>query len=1466
MSADIKGSAITFAGYVYQSLQGVDLLCDWLDAPTCYVRVRFECDDEGVVPQGLDDVVAERQDGLFDVKQVKFTPSPEKYALDWDWLTSKPGKVGGTSRSLLRKWSDALAGIDPAKLGEVSLITNRVPDLSMETCLAGGAFIDYKKASADDQVNVEAELGGEANALRFFKLLQVRHSNKGYLSLDHHVTDRLRKHSTAEGIETLKNRAVQWAVQKKHPAPEGWITLDILRATLRIVAPEPLPEDFVIPAGYRVPDSECHARFVEAVRSVPAQPLVLTGPPGRGKSTYLSQLCETLSKRDVPYVRHHYYLSATDRTLDRYTSHAVEASLHSQIKRFHSDVSAPDRELAPALAACAAYYKARGKPFVVIIDGLDHVWRSQGHDKRPLDQLFEQLLPSADNLVIVVGTQPVDDAQLPTRLLVAAPRASWHELPAMSADAVLHYLRRQVRQGRLALRVGTPHDESELQEAAAELRSRTGGHPLHVIYATEELVRTGQALSKWSVEKLSGDLSHGVAAYYASLWHLLSASQRDVLRLICGFTFFWPKTAFDQLATLAGTALPEVAAVEHLLHASPAGLKPFHESLVVFVKQTDGFSDRLNELIGYVETWLETAAPQALCVNWLWAVKARRGHPDNLVAGLQRDWVLARLQEGYPTTLMESLLANAEEHGVRLVRYADAYRLRHLKHRLLNSLSYRLMGEDAARLQACTWTLTLEDGVIDEAFASRHERAVVDVAALGLALQARGRSSEAEICGRDALRRVRGESRFSVRNDGRAKNLYLAKSLTTLGTLDATAAKTARWMDERREEMGRRLLEAYGDRDELRRTVDIALALSRPEIKALACDSSVRIAAKAGADLTAWAEFSSLSNGVLIGCLGALAGKKGATLWIRPLDLKWHEGSYEDRRDALSDLAHDWFFGAAYAKLTAEGAATQTNAPVFLHQEKVSENLDHLGLIGWRVAKLWLTGTPVKFSHIYEAFHNSRPFTYYSNFDHSQGARDFRRTLHGIAVDVQLLSTRFGAAADVDAADLHHAMDQTWFDANEFRTQYVSSLSKVLSDEAAEAFVRQQKATFEATVEEETGIRMMAMLELCEMALRHDLTDLAAELCRQTWELALGYAQRKDPALSDVMDALEYLVPAAPDDARRLLAEIAPQVHNVLAFTDGKGTRHVPHQADRLLAMLNREALVAKYREHTEAGEWYHAENSLEAYVTTVPGDSTMVRAILRTGLHAGAVDALKEVADGGTSLATELLGEAVRHNGADIGRISEDRGGSTKTEWKPFPSDVKSYGVDEIDRLIEDLRGHYGIRGDILREWFAHWVGQGQGSRLIQELEPRLLSDAVRGHDLSELLEPAFDVKLKLAGRPAAFPYIVQAQIFRGGWLGPMMEETEESQARLRLVVRHYKRRCDEFFAKSSVSWLDLPRRKLVVPSDIMVFFLVLQGRTAEAVQFAEAMVQGVQDDTRTLRLSAPMWAGKLAVEPTQP
>lgn len=465
MSENIKGTATTVAGYVYQNRQGLKVLCDWLDSPTRYRRVKFECDDENEAPQALDDIVIERSDGLVDFQQIKFTPNPGKHLLTWDWIFEKTGTTE-RARSNLRKWFDAFRKLDPDYTGEILLVTNRCPDASIEACL-NTKGISFDKVQEPTRTKIISELGSLEDCEVFFAQLRIQHSDKGYTVLDHELDSRLRRHGTSEGIATLKNIALSWGVQKNLPYPNGWIELDKIRAILRSTPPTPLPEDFVVPKEYEVPDETFHQEFVRDTIKTGGKTIVLTGPPGRGKSTYLSALCDTLAEQGIPVVRHHYFLSTTERGRDRVHSYVVEQSIQAQIEQLGMDIPRTVGGLRPSLEACASHYKELGKPFILILDGLDHVWRTNAQDKQPLDDLFAQVIPCPDNMALLVGTQPVDDAQLPTDLLASAPKAEWRTLPAMSENAVLSYLRKAVHEGRLTTGFEDDRQAEEQLESAA---------------------------------------------------------------------------------------------------------------------------------------------------------------------------------------------------------------------------------------------------------------------------------------------------------------------------------------------------------------------------------------------------------------------------------------------------------------------------------------------------------------------------------------------------------------------------------------------------------------------------------------------------------------------------------------------------------------------------------------------------------------------------------------------------------------------------------------------------------------------------------------------------------------------------------------------------------------------------------------------------------------------------------------
>ena len=200
--------------------------------------------------------------------------------------------------------------------------------------------------------------------------------------------------------------------------------------------------------------------------------LVLTGSPGLGKSTYLSYLCNELEKEKIPYIRHHYFISTSDRTQDRLSLRVIAESLFSQIRKFHnkaiiSSIEQPEN-ISKILKECGEYYQNRNKPFILLIDGLDHVWRDNARNKKPLDETFRQLLPTINNLIIIVGTQPVDDELLPDTLITHSSKKEWFWLPEMTGNSIYDFLKNHIASERLIMKCHDNQVEEEIRNCARE--------------------------------------------------------------------------------------------------------------------------------------------------------------------------------------------------------------------------------------------------------------------------------------------------------------------------------------------------------------------------------------------------------------------------------------------------------------------------------------------------------------------------------------------------------------------------------------------------------------------------------------------------------------------------------------------------------------------------------------------------------------------------------------------------------------------------------------------------------------------------------------------------------------------------------------------------------------------------------------------------------------------------------------
>ncbi|HIF9152450.1 TPA: ATP-binding protein [Photobacterium damselae] len=1446
----VKNSAIIYTGYDYQTLQGVKLLAEWLHSPSQYVRVAFEADtDSNETPEGIDDIVCERPNGVKDFWQVKFTPSPDKdeNCLSWDWLLKISGKTA-RSRSILKKLHDAINAVPSEKLGDVVLLTNKRPDRSMESCLFGSK-IDFKQVDDELQKEIIQQLGSSEEAIFLFSKLTVQHSDGDYLTIKRSVRAELLKFSDEIGVERLVARAREWAMFHNNPPENGWIYLHHVREVLSPKRPDPIPEIFSVPEDYCLPNSDFHNDLLTRISRSNGEVITLTGKPGVGKSTYLSFLCQELEKQEIPIIRHHYFLSLGDTTEDRLSPRIVAESLLYQIDSFHKESTASTshpENLRDALLTCANYYKGKGKPFVVLIDGLDHVWRDNARNKKPLDETFRQLLPAADNLVMLIGTQPVDHELLPCTLLTYSPKNEWHWLPEMSGNSIYEFLKLHIESGRLFLHCHEDQVDEEIQESAGALLGVTNGYPLHVIYSSEYLSHHGLALSSWQIEKLPPCVDGNITTYYSELWRNLNYRQKDVLHLCSGFQFAWPRKAIGTVVNDNHEFAPSVDAVAHMLSEGICGVRPFHESLVVFVRNQEEHQERINALLPCVCEWLSLSAPTHLRDNWLWSSLARAGDSSVLRQGVTRDWVLDKLKVGMPVKSCIRLLSEAETYAFQDLEYAEAYRHRALKTRLINGPEFQTW--DYPNLEILSLILS-DQPSLNEIISGQSEYSPTKLSILAIALWYRGTFDQAELLSQRAIDRYRTKikllsSRHSQANEAEAAVLIKAGVLTDSLDYDAIfeGGNFSSWPDgyvasfrracRTKKELGL-LLRAWK-----------CLSGDSHHIAQIELDA-IRLSIVEDADIASRPEYSFFSSQQLSQFIDILPKKSAATVKTHRFD----GHSVAAFKVEKTGSYHSWFFASLCTRLNAGGEFSWLPVTAKSAQADVSAHYDLLNeLTGW-VANELLAGNTLNFDVVCSLF-PSEPILDEVQWDTRRADINLKRDWIGIAADCHLITTK----SEITREELENTVNSGIFRVEWLRLWYKEIGLKLLDDDAVELLVeledKRQLNELEETIENSN-----AYLELTQIALQHDNPVFFERCLRKTWDFVLGYGHHKDPTIFDVLTAVEYLSDAEPDSALEILERISPIVFNISKFTDGDETRHSKHSISSLLARLNPQTAASVYEQELSDGEWYYAEETILRLLERCDFSSPITKHLYLTGLHSNCYQILREKVEQENSQAIHICDEIENLLGIKVQNMAEDKRSSTDKLDEKITLQPSDYPPDKFEELTVALKGKYST-GEFWKTWYKYWSVQGKESELLQHLMPQASTFVDRFGDKRYLLDLLFFSVKKLEGKAKAFKLLVAAHKAMGGW-SDWYDRAENSIARLKVVAEQYPKRIDEFI-KLTTSQLDNWKDKLgslIIPNDKLVFLLSHSGRKDEALALTLAMVEKLEDDVRNLKLTAPAW-----------
>ena len=1454
MSSNLKRPGVLRVSFAYQDLIGIEVLLRMFRDPKGYAWVKLDADDDPHF-KAIDDIVVCRSDGTYELTQVKFTPDPNKPGLElsWDWLLKS---ISAKATSLLQKWAKTTnSHIAAGSLASATLRTDRKPNAAFDACL-NGRYIDYALVPQAVRNRIEAQVGGETAACSFFRRFEFLHSEKQFADLEYDLKARVVPADTDDsGWSRLVDAAWRWAAWKDLPRPGGQIFQADLTQIISRQASKPIPQDFRVPEGYAVPDNSFHDAFTASV-STQDGVRVLWGSPGRGKSTYLSYCAKARGTETEIWVRHHYFLSLTDTaTTQRFYFHEIGRSLVNQIRASAPDADVPEGlDLRAAIAKAATHLKAKGGRLVLVIDGLDHVWR----EKRSMDQmtqLFSAILPLPKNVSLVVGTQKVPDGQLPPRLLHALPKEQWTELPLMSRRSVGHWLASQRNAGRLEVAEAPHGTEAVRFDALVEaFYGISRGLPLHLIYSFEALVRRGGPISPDDVKSLPPCPDGDIRTYYRALWTNIEPRAREMLHVLAGVQFAMPIKGLWEVFGRSAQEAEAVTQIDHLLERRRTGLMPFHGSIFAFIRDIADHKAVFQAHGTVVLDWLAMTAPPYWRWAWLWVTKARLGDPEALLKGPDRPWAIAAMANGYGLDQIKIIIEEAENLAFEAMDLARVFELRSIYTRLANAPEFQM--HDMSPFIEVATALSSDDfpslRLRDDLTTFGPKLMLVALAALdGPERGVAAHAVLAELNRR--MERQRKEDDFrsdrddlsleTVRAAALANHIDLkqvvryARNFTKADTLMAAYAREALHAGEPATVIA--VGKHFNGREFAR---ELAAALCAEGLTA--DDADLPAAHGRWSLIRAWCSL------------------KGVRFGTNPklLDIKRLLGPaqrHDTYHPATRVAVHDVFFSALAIPLETPDATPLFRWPSEIKGGWLQDFFIDLVDLAFAIATAWRSeGVAPSMAAFYAGLTIKRPFT--RDYGGSQEMIAARLGLTDIAFDLQVLATGLDPADRITPDDIDSVAESSWWLDELWRDACAARRLPIHSPAGAVAFAAKEIEHLDTTVMDFSERAEMAT-KLAKFAYDNGADALArAELTRAA-DCLIGYGWRKDVFALEVLHAMEYLLDAGSPAAPNMVLQVAAACDAITEYTDGAETNHIRSNYYGLLARVFPERGVLCYRTLLEQEEWRYADELLRETIATLP-DNPARTALLRTFIQPDEFNTVATLADeghdaGALAYLNQINGQAPATRRRSTRR---DRNGSDRPTRRGRPIEVAKFPPTALPALLARVRKRrsYGEEAETLIAWLDHWEVQSQGAAALAQLQSHVAAqDSLSMFDRS--LDAAFKLSLRVEGRAKAFGWAVLAHRHRYGWQR-WHTSHEDTIERLKVVAREYPSRWWEFIVATSDSTLATPveRPLRVIGTERLAYFLLAVGQITLAETYVRSMIQVLTDEVSNQPLKRPAWA----------
>ena len=1167
-----------------------------------------------------------------------------------------------------------------------------------------------------------------------------------------------------------------------------------------------------------------------------------------------------LTKKRLPVIRHHYFLSLDDTTSDRISFSDIALSLMNQMTTRYPEAikgleEGPDR-LRKWIEACGNYYAKKHKKFYVVIDGLDHVWREQLNIDQ-MNHLFSYLLPCPRNVVLLVGTQRVADEQLPARLLTYARPSSWIEIPAMDERAVDEWIRGQYRAGRLDLGEKARNRDDrkeELDKVSKAFFKISHGNPLHLIYSFEALIRRGTPVITDEIELLPRCPDGDIRTYYRSLWRRIKPQGKQILHLIAGAEFRWPPDGLRQ----CGGPLDEV---DHLLDHRRTGIVPFHGSIVAYVREQSDHESTFRALLPKVVGWLQRGAPEFWRWGWLWITKARNGNDSDLSTKTTRTWVINSLAAGWPDSQIVAILKDAESRAFAKRDYCRTIELRSLKTRVQNGPEFQMhrypdfieLGIRSSQNRQQLLNMADEIGSLpDEHIVALSKSLSPDL------IEDIGGECDDELSRRVnlwiTLRHLPGNDFVSLVN-------HWLETLAQYGKINAK--NVLRFIEGFRDGDGvfRSLIGCLVGKGLLEPLLSLVTLLNSEKHRhwrAWTEDAAVRVAALEGVDLLTRIDLSPSAASPLLSCWMAFKGSE------RPLVQSFRFDPALLMRDRheygpninLETFLHGFFFSALAMCRSASGDFSF-----------VLPGLDETK-IGWMKGALEVLRQMAK--GIAEGSLSARfatPFLQTQQLEPVRGRRSteadstqywsFKAALRQIAIDLHLLGSSRDGGPRIAEGDFYSARANPHWEDVAWLGEDLKNRFLLLERKSAEDLLNDLRAKESATITE-FNERAERWVELGLFALLYDLPGAPA-LARRAADCIVGYGFHKDSHIYEVLDSIEQIHQAGMARALPLLRKVAPIVDQIREFTDGDDVGGSRFELIDLVAQICPNKLPDCYAHHISADEWSYAAHVLEAHAKLLDFNDPMSRALAGTFLDRGELLTLSRLLSEGRPGAGDAFSPQERFVGGTPQDHDYERTSSNEDfARRGTPPDVTKFGPSRFNELAKRLSDYtlgYENQNETLTKWIHHWKDRKKGAEALKSVET-FFEETERTFAAEGVLDEAFLVSLAVQGEKAAYKWLVRAHMVRHGWQSHWTS-SKEINRRLEWAAKYYKDKWRDFIADTSKHEPYWERRHydFSIGLRYLLRFLILVDQKVLAAKYCATLVDLLVDELTDQPLPEIPW-----------